>query len=143
MSKNLLHGSILLADDDPDDAEMFFMVLKEVAPTVTFHHVKDGLAVFQFLKQAEHIPDVIFLDINMPEMTGWQCLTKLKGSAATKNIPVVIYSTSSHPLDKQTAIDLGATAFITKPSDYKILQKLLSAIAANLGNVEFELTRFR
>jgi CheY-like chemotaxis protein len=124
---------ILLADDDLDDAEMFAETLAHVDPSVKFYHVKNGLGVFEHLQRTNNKkPDVIFLDINMPEMSGWQCLTTLKNDPLTKDIPVLIYSTSSHHKDKQTAIELGASAFITKPSDYKALQHLLSVVTSTL-----------
>ncbi|MBT1705071.1 response regulator [Chryseosolibacter indicus] len=135
MTKDIIHKVILLADDDLDDAEMFADVLAEIDSTVELYHVPDGFAVFEWLKNpANPVPDIIFLDINMPQITGWQCLSSLKADELTKDIPVLIYSTSSHHKDKQTAIDLGATAFITKPSDYKILEDFLTAIVNELHN---------
>jgi CheY-like chemotaxis protein len=135
MIKPLIPKVILLADDDPDDAEMFALVLSDIDSSLTLHHVKDGLAVFEHLKHpGNQVPDIIFLDINMPEMNGWQCLSMLKHNDRTKNIPVLIYTTSSHSRDKQTAIELGASAFITKPSDYNTLRKILSAIASSHGS---------
>jgi CheY-like chemotaxis protein len=132
---NLLHKIILLADDDPDDAEMFADVLSELDSSVRFCHVKDGLAVFEFLKSsADQKPDAIFLDINMPEMNGWQCLSSLKNDPLTRDIPVLMYSTSSHQRDKQTAKEFGASAFITKPSDYSTLRQILSPITEGLSN---------
>lgn len=133
MSTNLERRVILLADDDPDDAEMFGEVLAEIDSSVEFYHVKNGVAVFDYLKEKENLaPNVIFLDINMPQMSGWQCLSLLKSDPATKDIPVLIYSTSSHQRDKQIAIELGASGFITKPSNYKMLHSMLTIIAANL-----------
>jgi CheY-like chemotaxis protein len=127
------HKIILLADDDMDDAEMFAEVLALTDPSIKFYHVKNGLEVFDHMKRmTNQMPAIIFLDINMPEMSGWQCLSILKNDPLARCIPVVIYSTSSHHRDKQTAIELGASAFITKPSDYKKLQNLLSVVTANL-----------
>lgn len=132
MKTEFVNKTILLADDDAEDAEMFSLVLAEIDSTVRFYHVNNGLAVFEFLKDKDQIPDVIFLDINMPEMSGWQCLSALKTNNETKNIPVLIYSTSSHPRDKQIAIELGAYAFITKPSDYKSLKTILTDVTTSL-----------
>jgi CheY-like chemotaxis protein len=133
MNTNLVNKIILLADDDPEDAEMFSLALSDVDPSIKFHHVTSGSSVIEFLQQQPEdlMPDVIFMDINMPEMSGWQCLSTLKSNALTKDIPVLIYSTSSHYHDRQTALDLGALAFITKPSDYRTLEKLLYAVTAN------------
>src|SRR4051812_42713633 len=119
----------LLADDDADDAELFGEALVSIEPPVEFYHVEDGEEVFNFLsKTTNKKPDLIFLDLNMPKMSGWQCLARLKNDIYFKDIPVIIYSTSSHQRDKEIAIELGAMGFLTKPSDFKLLKKLLHHI---------------
>ena len=83
----------LLADDDHDDAELFNEALSTVNPSIKFHHVEDGQEVFQFLLNSKiKKPDVIFLDLNMPAMSGWQCLAKLKNDPLLKDIPVIMLS---------------------------------------------------
>jgi CheY-like chemotaxis protein len=126
----------LLADDDRDDAELFGEAVASLHVPIEFQHVEDGRAgraVFDFLSDsANRNPDLIFLDLNMPQVSGWQCLAKLKNDIYFQKIPVIMYSTSSHPRDKEIALDLGALGFITKPSDFKLLQKILGNIASNL-----------
>lgn len=125
----------LLADDDRDDAELFNEALSTVDPSIKFHHVEDGQEVFKFLLNSKiEKPDVIFLDLNMPAMSGWQCLAKLKNDTELKIIPVIMYSTSSNPREKEIAIELGATGFVTKPTDFKVLTKILETISTNLGS---------
>lgn len=127
----------LLADDDSDDADMFQEVLSEIDPAIIFHRSWDGYGVLESLedKSLEH-PDIIFLDINMPGMNGWQCLAKLKNSGAYKDIPVIIYSTSSNTRDAEIALDLGALCYITKPNDFNTLKKIFEIIVLNLnGNL--------
>jgi CheY-like chemotaxis protein len=122
----------LLADDDADDAELFGEALVSIEPPVEFCHVEDGEEVFNFLsKTTNKKPDLIFLDLNMPRMSGWQCLARLKNDIYFKDIPVIIYSTSSHQRDKEIAIELGAMGFLTKPSDFKLLKKLLHHISVH------------
>lgn len=134
----------LLADDDNDDAELFGEALGSVDPPVEFHHVEDGAMVFQFLDSIRgKKPDIIFLDLNMPGMNGWQCLAKLKNDDNFKDIPVIMYSTSSHQRDKELAIDLGALGFITKPFDYKIVKIMLNKIARADGNLQEIVKEFR
>ena len=121
----------LLADDDSDDAELFGEALTGINPRVEFYHVENGKRLLEFLSsKQDRKPDIIFLDLNMPEISGWQCLTRLKNETVYKDIPVIIYSTSSNPLDKKTAIELGASGFLTKPSNFKLLVKLLNIIAS-------------
>lgn len=120
----------LLADDDRDDAELFEEALTVINPPVGFYHVSDGQAVFKYLSNDSNPkPDVIFLDLNMPEMSGWQCLAKLKNDIYFKEIPVIMYSTSTNPRDKEIAVELGALGFVTKPNDFKLLTQVLDAIS--------------
>jgi CheY-like chemotaxis protein len=133
MSSQATNKTILLADDDMDDAEIFGHILEDIDPTLKFYHVTNGSGVMQHLEVTDNpTPDIIFLDLNMPEMNGWQCLSQLKSVDKTRDIPVLIYSTSSYLRDKQQAIASGASAFITKPSDYKTLQNLLFKISTGL-----------
>lgn len=121
----------LLADDDNDDAELFEEALSNVAPGVDFKHVENGRAVFTYLGSLEsRKPNIIFLDLNMPELSGWQCLAKLKNDTSLKDIPVIMYSTSSISRDKEIALELGAIGFLTKPSSFKMLTSILTQIAA-------------
>lgn len=124
----------LLADDDLDDAELFSEALSTIQQPVKFHHVPDGQAVFKFLNDAAPMPNIIFLDLNMPEMSGWQCLAKLKNEDNLKSIPVIMYSTSSNPREKDIAIDLGALGFITKPSSFTDLTRILERIVQSNEN---------
>lgn len=122
----------LLADDDRDDAEIFAEALEKADSRFSFLHVEDGHQVLAFLSDTRNRrPDLIFLDLNMPEMNGWQCLAKLKNDMYFKDIPVIIYSTSSHPRDREIAHHLGAATFFTKPSEFTLLIEKLRQIAAN------------
>lgn len=120
----------LLADDDRDDAELFAEALTSIDPPVEFEHVPDGQAVFSFLNnKSRPKPDVIFLDLNMPEMSGWQCLAKLKNDMYYREIPVIMYSTSTNPRDREIAVELGAVGLVTKPTDFKLLTRILTEIS--------------
>ena len=68
----------------------------------------------------------------MPEMNGWQCLAKLKNEKKFEAIPVIIYTTSSNPREYEIAQDLNAHGLITKPTDPKILKKVLRIVVTNL-----------
>src|ERR1700754_1036663 len=121
--------NILLVDDDLDDADLFQEALNEVAPPINFHSAKSGAKALEFLLTPQGAGvDLIFLDINMPEMNGWQCLTHLKSSMLLKQIPVIIYSTSVNKMDEQKASDLGAKGIYRKPERFEELKRLLKAV---------------
>ncbi len=123
----------LLADDDGDDTELFREALEAIDPLIVCYCVTDGKQVLEILGNKEfEKPQIIFLDINMPGMNGWECLTELKKNEPYKDIPVIMYSTSSHQSEANIAMDLGALCFFTKPSDFVELKDILKVIAANL-----------
>lgn len=122
----------LLADDDADDKTLFCEALSEIDPAIVVHTASDGKEALALLSGNQiKKPDIIFLDINMPVMDGWQCLGKLKENADLKTIPVIMYSTSSYQRDIELALDSGAFCFFTKPSDYRELRSILKLIATS------------
>ena len=127
-----LKRKFLLADDDADDAWLFCEALAEVGSAAECVTVENGLKLFELLSNHNtDKPDVIFLDINMPMMNGWECLRKLKGSPGYQNIPIIMYSTSSAKKDIDMAYGLGAQLFLTKPDDFMELSKILEIVATS------------
>lgn len=118
--------TIFLIDDDADDREVFAGALSSVNPTITLMTAVDGVDALQKLKENfPQLPDVIFLDLNMPKMNGKQLLKELKNDTHFKFIPVFIYSTSSNNEDKRDTMGNGAADFIVKPNSYGELCKIL------------------
>jgi CheY-like chemotaxis protein len=118
--------SILLVDDDPDDVSFFQEALLEVDSLIYFLSAKTGIRALELLSQPMgKRPDLIFLDINMPEMSGWNCLSEIKKHPALQNIPVVMYSTSARKSDSEKAISLGALGLYQKPEKFDDLKRLI------------------
>lgn len=116
--------SFFIADDDPDDLDFFIEAVKEVDPSIECHTARDGEeALLKLKKTLEVLPDIIFLDLNMPRINGKQCLIEIKKTKWLSEIPVIIYTTSSMQKDKEETNKLGASYFLTKPSDFKDLCK--------------------
>lgn len=126
---------IFLADDDSDDTEMFNEVLLSLESDIIFHCAVNGREALNKLNELKVLPHLIFLDINMPVMNGWQCLKMLKAHDRYKQIPVVMISTSTHPQDATFAANLGATSYFTKPNNFKeltlVLEKLIAILDEN------------
>jgi CheY-like chemotaxis protein len=130
MTKTL---SFLLVDDDTDDTSLFKEVLEEVNPSIICNCAEDGQQSLQFLKNRNSpLPDVIFLDLNMPRMDGKECLAEIKNDEELHKIPVIMYTTSSQSKDIEETMQKGAICFMTKPTNMKELKNILSSIAGNV-----------
>ena len=128
----LFKRKFLLADDDADDAYLFCEALNQIVSGIECHTVENGLELFELLSRNNtDKPDVIFLDINMPIMNGWECLRKLKDSPNYKSIPTIMYSTSTAKKDIDMAYSLGAMIFLTKPEDFRELSEILEIVATS------------
>lgn len=121
--------SIYLIDDDMDDIELFRDALEEVDPSVSLHYANDGHeAVRNLTERTDALPDLVFLDISMPVFSGLQCLASFKKDDQLRNLPVIMYSTSSHEREIHLARELGAVAFVTKPNDFRLLKRILTLV---------------
>lgn len=115
----------LLVDDDPDDQEVFLSALSDVSSTAHCLVAADGDHALELLHNEEAIPDYIFLDLNMPKMDGFELLTAIRKSKILRDIPVIVYSTTSQASQIEKAKKLGATEFFTKTHKYRDLCTLL------------------
>ena len=123
---------ILLADDDLDDASIFCEALRSIDPKIICYCATDGVEALELLDNLER-PNIIFLDINMPRMNGWEFLQRIKCTDEFKEIPVLVYSTSTQMRDVNTALDLGALCFFAKPDRFSDLKNILEVVTNNLN----------
>lgn len=121
---------ILLIDDDEDDRDFFQFALENINKEIGYTGSESGPDALELLQKGLQ-PDYIFLDLNMPQMSGRECLIELKSDPALSHIPVIIFSTSSDPRDKEETKQLGAIDFITKPSKTSDLINALTNFISN------------
>jgi CheY-like chemotaxis protein len=122
--------SFFLVEDDLDDVTLFEEILREIDPSILFYSAGNGIEALEKLRSfGDKLPNYIFLDLNMPLMDGKQCLEELKKDDKLKNIPVIIFTTSSQSRDIEQTIQMGAACFITKPTSMKELKNILASIA--------------
>jgi len=112
---------IILIDDDDDDQFIFLAALKIVAPECECRIMNNGFDALRDLRAYRDKTDMIFLDLNMPIMNGFEFLAILKKDPLLSLIPVTIYSTSNNPLDIKRVKALGAVQFISKTSEIETL----------------------
>ena len=124
--------NILLADDDIDDRSFFEKALKEVAISTPLTTVNDGEQLMKYLADnSEQLPNILFLDLNMPRKNGFECLVEISENESLKDLSVIIFSTS-YPQDKSYELGmisnlfkLGARVYIRKPTDFNQLKQLI------------------
>lgn len=128
---------ILLADDDTDDRFFFSKALQTLPIPTHLEVVMDGIKLMEYLhKNAERLPDVLFLDINMPRKNGSECLIEIKEDEKLKELPVVMYSTSLHTDIADLLYKWGAHFYVQK-TDFKELKKILLHILTLMAEKKF------
>lgn len=120
------YTKIFHIDDDHDDIDFFVAAIEHLSDGISCFSFTSASKALQKLLSGELIPDVIFLDLNMPGINGQEFLATLKSTAGIKEIPVIILSTASDSLIAHTLKAEGASGFLTKPASIKDLSNLLS-----------------
>lgn len=127
MNKEYMH--IILADDDEDDRLFFTDAFDELKINTKVQTYTDGAELMDYLNDEEAIlPEILFLDLNMPKKNGIECLKEIKANPKFSNIAVAIYSTSSSEEHIEETFVTGANIYIKKPSDFNVLKKVLSEV---------------
>ena len=126
---------ILLVEDSKADAEMTLRTLKKRGIANHVDWVRDGVEALEYLfregaystRDAGH-PKLVLLDIKMPRMDGLQVLERMKSDPRTRNIPVVMMTSSREEGDLVTSYDLGANSFVVKPVDFDAFAETVARV---------------
>lgn len=122
--------NILLADDDPADCLLFKEALEELSLTTTLAIVHDGEELMKLLKKrGTKLPDILFLDINMPRKNGFASLSEIKNHPRLQKLPVIILSTSGAQEMENLKVDQtfkdAAHYYIRKPNNFTELKSVI------------------
>ena len=118
---------ILMVEDNPDDAELALLALRDHKLTNRIDVVRDGAEALEYLfatgkyadRDIEQMPRLILLDIKLPKVDGLQVLERIKTDPRTRTIPVVILTSSREEPDIARGYELGANSYIVKPVDFE------------------------
>lgn len=126
--------TILMIDDDTNDAFLTKRIFSKYAPPVKIIHCSDASIIYDDVElictkkmNGPHLPDFIFLDINMPKANGLDLLKRLKAHEKIKMIPVLVLTTSEFRENVECAYANGAAAYIVKPTTMKAYGEFASA----------------
>lgn len=129
MQNDYIH--LILADDDEDDRNFFTDAFSELKMNTKVNTFNNGVELMNYLNKEDALmPNVLFLDLNMPKKTGIECLIEIKANTKMSGIAIVIYSTSASEEDIEKTFVLGANIYIKKPDDFKKLKKVLSEVVS-------------
>jgi len=121
-----MHTHVFLGEDDDEDKDLFTYIISEISPDLKVSVANNGINFMILLHNATQLPDFIFLDLNMPLKTGFECLQEIKSSEKWKQIKTIILSTSSHPEQIEEVYKLGADLYLEKPNSYRIFKDSIS-----------------
>jgi two-component system response regulator len=127
---------ILLVEDDPIHAMVMKQVLDDSQRLEDLTHVSDGDEAVEFVcrrgrhahRPAQHDPDLILLDIRLPTLDGFDVLKTIRDNDATRQVPVVMVSTSDDPEEVRRSYRLGANAYVCKSADFTVFSDRLTRV---------------
>lgn len=125
---------ILLVEDNPNDAELVLRILNKQALAGKVHVVKDGAEALDYIhgegkfsgRDTGRRPGVIFLDLRLPKVDGMEVLAVIKADERTRNIPVVVFTSSNEERDIVECYRLGVNSYVVKPVDYEAYSKTVA-----------------
>jgi len=132
--KKGIKKSIWIADDDDDDRMLIKEAFEESAYKEPLMFFENGEKIIELLSsKTQYKPSLILLDLNMPKVNGHDVLNFIKKNKTTKDIPVIILTTSKSEEDKKIVLKMGASGFITKPHQYIEMLKIAGDLVKYYG----------
>jgi CheY-like chemotaxis protein len=127
---------ILLVEDNPDDAELTLRVLRERKLANRLEWVRNGADALDFLfrrgvyaaRPARENPRLILLDLNLPKVSGIEVLARIKSDPATRQLPVVVLSSSTHDKDVLDSYNLGVNSYVSKPVQFEEFARVVGEL---------------
>src|SRR5688572_1752224 len=118
---------ILLVEDNPDDVELTRLAFEEAQVANRMVVAKDGAEALDYLfargvhagRNPAELPSIVLLDLNLPKLDGREVLQAIRAEPATRDLPVVVLTTSAEPFDVEASYALGVNSYIQKPVDFE------------------------
>ena len=120
--------TIFYADDDPDDLEIFRDVVDSLEGRAQLYTYDGGQELIQALSNPPPIPELVFLDLNMPGKDGFQALAEIRKNSKFKQVPVIVFSTSDDSVSVERSRHLGANFYLRKPTCYQNFKKTIKNV---------------
>ncbi|MFC5570799.1 response regulator [Lysobacter yangpyeongensis] len=123
----MAHKDILLVEDNPDDVELTRLAFEEANVANRMTVVRDGAEALDYLfargayagRDRHELPSIVLLDLNLPKLDGREVLQAIRAEPVTRDLPVVVLTTSAEPFDVEASYALGVNSYIQKPVDFE------------------------
>lgn len=122
----------LLIDDDPDDQDLFRYALQKIEFNIELFIADDGAYAMEQFSDENFLPDIIFIDLNMPRLNGIECIREIKKIDRLVNIPAYIYSTAHEDQNEIDIKQMGIREYIEKPNNVMELLPVLKKIFGSI-----------
>ena len=116
--------TILCVEDNDDNVYVLRGRLERMGFQVRV--ASDGIQGVSMAREV--MPDLIIMDLILPELDGWEATKRLRADDATRAIPIIALSSSAMPEDRQRALDVGCDRFDSKPVDFKRLRSMIDEL---------------
>jgi CheY-like chemotaxis protein len=121
--------NVILTDDDEDDRMFFSEALEEICIQTKLMLFNNGQELMNYLLLPDSVlPNLIFLDLNMPKKNGIQCLCEIRNNIKLKDVFIAIYSTSSSEKDIEDSFSNGANIYLNKPNSFGKLREMVERV---------------
>ena len=122
-----MHKDILLVEDNPDDVELTRLAFEEANVANRLIVARDGAEALDYLfargrhadRNRAELPSIVLLDLNLPKLDGREVLQAIRADPATRDLPVIVLTTSAEPFDVEASYALGVNSYIQKPVDFE------------------------
>jgi len=131
-NSNGRNPALLLVEDDADDQRIFQWAMRKSGLPITLRLAPDGDQAIRFLVRGPQRPFLIVTDIHLPRKSGWEVLQWIRGQADLARLPVLMWTSLPTPEGAERARQLGATSYLSKPTDPDGYRRLIGRIEAYL-----------
>ena len=123
----MTYKDILLVEDNPDDVELTRLAFEEASVANRVVVAADGAEALDYLfargphagRDPSELPSIVLLDLNLPKLDGRAVLQAIRANPATRDLPVIVLTTSAEPFDVEASYALGVNSYIQKPVDFE------------------------
>jgi CheY-like chemotaxis protein len=133
--------NIIMIEDDDGHARLIERNIRRAGISNTIHHFTDGTSALEFIFNGSdgpilNGPAMVLLDLNLPDMSGTDILTRIKSVDKLKRTPVVVLTTTDDKVEIQRCYDLGCNVYITKPVNYEAFADAIRQLGLFLAVIQ-------